>query len=345
MSVPVPSATDLARPTVTIEVRSTSGEENDLEELSRSLREPLPRIPSRLFYDDVGSALFERICELPEYYPTRTERALLTEVAPEIARATRAATLVEIGSGAATKTRLLLDALRDQGTLRLYVPFDVAEATTRRIGDELTAEYPGLGVHGILGNFLTDLAPLPRADEDGTAPGRKAPGTRLAIFLGSTIGNLDPDEAARFVADLHAALDPGDAFLLGVDRVKPIARLEAAYDDAAGVTAAFNLNILEATNRIADGDFDPAGFRHRAFFDPVRSRIEMRLVSSRRQKVTLRALDLELEFAPGAEILTEISTKYDRERAERLLAGAGFQPEGWYTDAEDLFALILARRI
>ncbi|HXU32790.1 MAG TPA: L-histidine N(alpha)-methyltransferase [Thermoanaerobaculia bacterium] len=322
----------VAPPAVLLERRSAGSRERDLEELGRSLREPLPRIPSRFFYDDLGSELFERICELPEYYPTRTERALLASIAPEIAATTRAETLVEIGSGAATKTRLLLDALRDQGTLRLYVPFDVAEATTQRIAAELTEEYPGLGVHGILGNFLADLLPLP------------GQGRRLAIFLGGTIGNLNPEEAASFLADLHAALAPGDAFLLGVDRTKPIARLEAAYDDSAGVTAEFNLNILRETNRIAEGDFDPAGFRHRAFFDVERSRIEMRLVATRAQRVMLKALDLTLDFAPGDEILTEISTKYDRPRAERLLAAAGFSITEWFTDPEDLFALILAQR-
>ena len=317
---------------VQLERRSAGSRERDLEELGRSLREPLPRIPSRFFYDDLGSDLFEQICELPEYYPTRTERALLAEIAPKVAAATRAETLVEIGSGAATKTRLLLDALTRQGTLSLYVPFDVAEATTQRIGAELTEEYPGLAVHGILGNFLADLAPLP-----GGAP-------RLAIFLGGTIGNLTPEEAGMFLSDLHSALAPGDSFLLGVDRVKPIPRLEAAYDDSAGVTAAFNLNILRETNRIAEGDFDPAGFRHRAFFDVVHSRIEMRLVATRAQKVVLRALDLTLDFAPGGEILTEISTKYDQPRAESLLAAAGFSIISWFTDREDLFALILARR-
>lgn len=318
--------------TFQLERRSAAGPERDLEELGLSLREPLPRIPSRFFYDDLGSDLFERICELPEYYPTRTEQALLEEIAPAVAKATRAETLVEIGSGAATKTRLLLDALRREGTLRRYVPFDVAEATTRRIGMELVEEYPGLAVHGILGNFLADLNPLP-----GTGP-------RLAIFLGGTIGNLTPEEAARFLSDLNRALAPGDSFLLGVDRKKPIPRIEAAYNDSAGVTAEFNLNILREANRIAEGDFDPAGFRHRAFFDVEHSRIEMHLVATRAQRVTLRALDLVLDFAPGDEILTEISTKYDRERAESLLAAAGFSLAEWFTDREDLFALILAKR-
>lgn len=322
---------------VLLERRSAGSRERDLEELGRSLREPLPRLPSRFFYDDLGSELFERICELPEYYPTRTERALLSAIAGEVATTTRAETLVEIGSGAATKTRLLLDALRRQGTLRLYVPFDVAETTTRRIGAELSEEYPGLVVHGILGNFLTDLAPLPGVPTTGGGP-------RLAIFLGGTIGNLDPEEAGTFLSDLYVALAPGDSFLLGVDRVKPIARLEAAYNDSAGVTAAFNLNILREANRIAEGDFDPAGFRHRAFFDVANSRIEMRLVATRPQRVVLRALDLTLEFAPGDEILTEISTKYDRARAASLLAAAGFSITSWFTDPEDLFALILARR-
>ncbi len=316
-----------------IERRSAGSRERDLEDLGASLREPLPRIPSRFFYDDRGSDLFERICELPEYYPTRTERALLERIAPGAAATTRAETLIEIGSGAATKTRLLLDALDEQGTLRLYVPFDVAEATTQRIGEELTEEYPKLAVHGILGDFLADLSPLPKTE-----------GHRLAIFLGGTIGNLNPTEAASFLHHLYRALSPGDFFLLGVDRVKPVARLEAAYNDSAGVTAAFNLNILRAVNEIAHGDFDPDGFRHRAFFDTRLSRIEMRLVATRPQRVNLADLDLALDFEPGDEILTEISTKYDRARAEALLSDAGFSPVAWYTDPEDLYGMILAAR-
>lgn len=333
----ISSLKDTAAGAVRLERRSADSRERDLEELSRSLREPLPRIPSRFFYDDLGSELFEQICELPEYYPTRTERALLERIAPEIAATTRAETLVEIGSGAATKTRLLLDALAREGTLRLYVPIDVAETTTRRIAAELTEEYPGLAVHGILGNFLADLSPLPGAPPENSGP-------RLAIFLGGTIGNLNPEEAASFLAQLCGALAPGDHFLLGVDRVKPIARLEAAYDDSAGVTAAFNLNILRAVNRIADGDFDPAGFRHRAFFDLQHSRIEMRLVATAAQRVDLAALDLAFAFETGDEILTEISTKYDRARAEAMLRSAGFSPVEWFTDPEDLYGMILAKR-
>ncbi len=320
---------------IRLERRKAGSRERDLDELRASLAEPLPRISSRFFYDDYGSELFEQICELPEYYPTRTEQALLERIAPQVAAATRARTLVEIGSGAATKTRLLLDALEAQGTLRLYVPFDVAEGTTTRIADELRAEYPGLAVHGIVGDFLAELAPLPGGTSAGGRP-------RLAIFLGGTIGNLEPAEAAIFLARLYSALAPGDAFLLGLDRVKPTARLEAAYNDSAGVTAASNLNILRAVNRIADGNFEPKGFRHRAFFDLDRSRIEMRLVAERPQRVHLPALKLTLDFATGDEILTEISTKYDRGRAEALLAAAGFSIVEWFTDPEDLFGLLLA---
>ncbi len=321
--------------TIRLERRRAGSRERDLDELRGSLAEPLPRIPSRFFYDDYGSDLFERICELPEYYPTRTERTLLERIAPQVATATRARTLVEIGSGAATKTRLLLDALEAQGTLRLYVPFDVAEGTTTRIANELRAEYPGLAVHGIVGDFLADLAPLPGGTSADDSP-------RLAIFLGGTIGNLEPTEASNFLARLHLALAPGDSFLLGLDRVKPTERLEAAYNDSAGVTAAFNLNILRAVNAITEGDFSPEGFRHRAFFDRQRSRIEMRLVAVRPQQVHLPALKLTLDFATGDEILTEISTKYDRGRAEALLAAAGFPVAEWFTDPEDLFGLLLA---
>lgn len=318
---------------ITVEVHSGVGQaERDRAELQQALTETPRRIPSRFFYDDRGSELFERICELPEYYQTRTEGALLAAIADRVLATSRAEELVEIGSGAATKTRLLLDAMQRAGTLRLYVPLDVSEGTVRRVAEELTAEYPGLEVHGIVADFMTHLNRLPEG------------GRRLMIFLGGTIGNLRPREARDFLAQLHRATSPGDFFLLGVDQIKPVERLEAAYNDSAGITAEFNRNILNVVNRRFGGDFDPRAFRHRAFYDRDRDWIEMRLVAEKPQTVHLAGLGLEIEIEEGEEILTEISAKYDRQKAEALLDGAGFEPVEWFTDPEGLFGLALARR-
>jgi L-histidine Nalpha-methyltransferase len=327
-----PVSTVAAR--IAVDVHARNGQdERDRAELRAALSRTPRQIPSRFFYDDRGSALFERICELPEYYQTRTEGALLATIADRVVAASGAEELVEIGSGAATKTRRLLDAMARAGTLKLYVPVDVAEGTVRRVAEELAREYPGLAVHGVVGDFMAHLGAIPEG------------GRRLAIFLGGTLGNLLPAEAHGFLAGLHAALAPGDHFLLGVDLVKPVARLEAAYNDAAGVTAEFNRNVLAVVNRVAGGDFDPGAFRHRAFYDRENHWIEMRLVAARAQRVHLPGLGLDLALAAGEEIQTEISTKYDRPRTEALLAAAGFEPIGWYTDPEPLFGLSLARRV
>lgn len=323
----------LAPPLVVLDVRD--GEErsaHDLKELREGLLSTPRRIPSKFFYDDRGSELFERITELPEYYQTRTEGALLVSIADRIAEVTRAEDLVEIGAGAATKTRILLDALRRAGTLRLYVPVDVAEGTMRRVAEELVAEYPGLKVHGVVGDFMTQLDSIPNG------------GRRLVIFLGGTIGNLRPEEARSFLRRLHREIAPGDFFLLGVDLVKPVGRVEAAYNDSAGLTAEFNRNLLRVVNGLTGGDFDPGAFRHRAFYNRETDWIEMWLVSERDQTVHLPALGLEIDIRKGEEIQTEISAKYDRRRAENLLAGTGFEPLKWYTDLEELFGLALARR-
>jgi L-histidine N-alpha-methyltransferase len=304
--------------------------ERDRAELRAALLRSPREIPSRFFYDDHGSRLFERICELPEYYQTRTEHALLAAIADQVVGLSGADELVEIGAGSAVKTRTLLDAMRRAGRLRRYVPVDVAEGTIRRAADELAAEYPELSVHGIVSDFTADLGRLP------------ASARRLVIFLGGTIGNLRPAEADAFLRRREREMSPGDHFLLGVDLVKPVARLEAAYNDSAGVTAAFNGNILRVVNRLAGGDFDPAAFRHRAFYDPARRWIEMRLVALHPQRVLLPGLDLALDLAAGEEILTEISAKYDREQAEALLAAAGLTPRQWFTDPEGLFGLALA---
>jgi L-histidine N-alpha-methyltransferase len=306
--------------------------ESELAELRRALGESPRRIPSQHFYDSRGSELFERITELAEYYPTRAERALLERHADEIARLTGAEELVELGSGAAAKTRILLDAMERAGRLRTYVPLDVSETMVRRSAEELAAAYPALRVHGLVADFHHHLDHIP--------PGEP----RLVVFLGSTIGNLRPAEAVRFLSGIAAPMAPGDHFLLGVDLVKDPAVIEAAYNDAAGLTAEFNRNILRVVNRLAGGDFEPERFAHRAFYDPIPSWIEMRLVAEGAQRVRLAALELTLELAEGEELLTEISCKYRRGQVEELLAGGGFRLERWYEGDDGLFGLALASR-
>jgi L-histidine N-alpha-methyltransferase len=336
-----------------VSVRDRGRQENhDREEVRAALLRSPREIPSRFFYDDYGSLLFERICELPEYYQTRTEHALLSDVAGRLAAVTAASELVEIGSGAATKTRVLLDAMTRAGNLRLYVPIDFSAGTVRRVADELAGEYPELAVHGMVADFNLDLSPLPTL-ADG-CPGCDAGHQRLVIFLGGTIGNLTARQAHDFLVLRHHEMASGDHFLLGVDLVKPVARLEAAYNDAAGITAEFNRNILRVVNQLGGAGngpsaealhgFDPAAFRHHAFYDAERRWIEMRLRAVRRQHVVLPDLDLDLDIAAGEEIHTEISSKYDRASAESLLAAAGFEPVEWFTDPEQLFGLALARR-
>lgn len=304
-----------------------------LAEIRRGLLERPPETNPKWFYDDRGSALFEAICATPEYYPTRTERALLAHLAPRIAARTGAVELVELGPGNAQKTRLLLDAMARTGALGRYVPLDVSESMLRRVAIELVREYPGVRVHAVVADFMEELADLP-------APA----GERLVAFLGGTIGNFRPDEARRFLQRLGASMQPGDHFLLGTDLVKDVTVLEAAYDDAAGVTAEFNRNVLRVLNRLLGGDFDPEGFAHRAFYDRASDWIEMRLVSGRQQEVQLPAIDLELRFARGDEIRTEISAKYDRPRVAALLDAGGFDLVEWWTDPQNYFALSLALR-
>jgi L-histidine N-alpha-methyltransferase len=313
------------------------GTDADRDELRASLDLRPPRIPSRYFYDARGSQLFERITELPEYYQTRAERGLLERVAEDVIERTGANELVEIGSGAATKTRLLLDAMRRAELLRCYVPFDVDPSIVQRVGEELIAEYPDLLVHGVVGNFLHEdflnhLDGIPRR------------GQRLIAFLGGTIGNLRPPVAHQLLRSIGHVLQPGEHFLLGVDLVKDRARLEAAYNDAEGITAEFNRNILRVINQRFDADFDPQAFDHRAVWDPEHRWIEMHLIARSPQRVTLRDLDRTLRFDAGQYLLTEISAKYDQPRVAELLAAGGLQMVAWYTDPDPLFALALARR-
>jgi L-histidine N-alpha-methyltransferase len=288
------------------------------------------KLPPRWFYDERGSELFDEITRLPEYYPTRTERAILTARAGEIAAASGAEVLVELGSGTSEKTRLLLDALRAAGTLRRFVPFDVDPSVLRLAGAALTEEYPGLEVDGVVGDFTRHLDVLPSS------------GRRMVAFLGSTIGNLEPAARKAFLAELAATLQPGDSLLLGTDLVKDPARLVRAYDDAAGVTAAFNRNLLAVLNRELKADFDPGAFEHVALWDAAHEWVEMRLRSSAEQVVTVAALDLEVRFAAGEELHTEVSAKFRREGVERELTAAGLRLTHWWTDPAGDFGLSLS---
>jgi L-histidine N-alpha-methyltransferase len=287
-------------------------------------------LPPKWFYDEEGCRLFDEITKLPEYYPTRTERAILVACAGDIAARTSADTLVELGSGTSEKTRLLLDALSAQRTLRRFVPFDVSEPTLRDAAGAIEVEYPGIDVHAVVGDFERHLDRLPTG------------GTRLVAFLGGTIGNLDPRARARFYGEIAAGLGPDDALLLGTDLVKDTGRLEAAYDDDAGVTAAFNRNVLSVLNRELGADFVPDRFAHIARWNAAEEWIEMRLRSEGAQAVHVAELDLDVRFAGGEEMRTEISAKFRRERVEDELAAAGLALTAWWTDPGGDFALSLS---
>ena len=290
-------------------------------------------LPPKWFYDAQGSALFDKITELPEYYPTRAEREILRAAAAVIAGQTRARTLIELGSGSSDKTRLLLDALRATGTLRCYMPVDVSEPALTAAGKALSAEYPGLDVRAVVSDFEERLG-FP-ADGDAPAP-------RLVAFLGSTIGNLEPDQRAAFLARVRAQLRPGDFFLLGTDLVKDEATLIAAYDDASGVTADFNKNVLAVLNAGLGADFDLDAFEHVAVWDPSAEWIEMRLRSLAAQTVHLPAIGLTVDFADGEEMRTEVSAKFRRAGVQAELAAAGFAMQSWWTDAGAQFGLSLS---
>jgi len=289
-------------------------------------------LPPKWFYDDRGSELFDAITRLPEYYPTRTERAILLAHAGDVAERTRADTLVELGSGTSEKTRVLLDALAKEGLLARFVPFDVSEATLRSSADEIAREYAGIDVHAVVGDFERHLDTLPRG------------GRRVVAFLGSTIGNLEPDARRVFFGDLASTLAPGDALLLGTDLVKDPARLVAAYDDAQGVTAEFNRNVLRVVNRELGANFDPEAYAHVARWNTDAEWIEMRLRADIAQRVRIERIDLDVEFAAGEEMRTEVSTKFRREGITSELEAAGLELAAWWTDDAGDFALSLAIR-
>jgi L-histidine N-alpha-methyltransferase len=286
-------------------------------------------LPPKWFYDDAGSVLFEEITRLPEYYPTRREREVLAAHAADVAAQTRARVLVELGAGSAEKTRLLLDALRAGGTLERYVPVDVSDSALVEAATAISEDYPDLAVHGVVADFVTQLELLPSGE------------SRLVAFLGGTIGNFEPAPRTDFLARVAGSLRAGDAFLLGTDLVKDPERLVRAYDDAAGVTARFNLNVLAVVNRELGADFDLAAFSHVAVWDNAAEWIEMRLVSTRAQTVHVKALDLDVTFAAGESMRTEISAKFTRGRVEREFAAAGLRLASWWTDPAGDFAVSL----
>lgn len=302
------------------------------DDVHRGLTARPKDIPPKWFYDDRGSELFDEITRVAEYYPTRRERSILEARAAEIAVGTNADTLVELGSGTSEKTRVLLDAMRDAGTLRRFVPFDVSKRTLHDAAAAIEKEYVGIDVQPVVGDFTLDLHNIPSG------------GHRLVVFLGGTIGNLLPDARAVFLRDVAAMMAPDDYLLLGTDLVKDVGRLESAYDDARGVTAEFNKNVLHVMNRELGADFDVDAFEHVAVFDTEREWIEMRLRSTRAQTVHVKALDLEVEFASGEEMRTEVSAKFTRARVERELRAAGMELVEWWTDPDGDFALSLAKK-
>jgi L-histidine N-alpha-methyltransferase len=293
-------------------------------------REGLKELSPKYLYDARGSDLFDRITALPEYYPTRSERAILNRQAPAIAASAGATELVELGSGTASKTRALLYAMAGAGLLQRYVPFDVDRSVVDGCAHELTELYPGLEVDGVVGDFERHLGNVPRG------------GRRIVALLGGTIGNFRPPQRAPFLRSIRAMLEPGDRFVLGTDLVKDVAVLEAAYNDSEGVTAAFNLNLLHILNRELDADFDVDAFEHRAFFDRDNSWIEMRLRSRAHQRVSIPGAGVEVELADGEEIRTEISSKFTLQALHRELAAAGMAIEQFFTDPDGLFGLSLA---
>jgi dimethylhistidine N-methyltransferase len=307
------------------------------DDLGKSLRKDVhdgltasPKtLPPKWFYDERGSELFERITRLEEYYPTRRERAILAERATEIAEATGARILVELGAGSGEKTRLLLDAL--SATLRTYVPVDVSGDFLAAAAEQIAAGHPGLGVHAVVADYERHLLLLPGGER------------KLVAFLGGTIGNMVPAERVSFLSGVRATMGEADALLLGADLVKDRRRLELAYDDALGVTAEFNRNVLNVINRKLGADFVPERFAHVALWDERNEWIEMRLRSTEAQVVRLPALDLSVRFAAGEHMRTEISAKFRRDRLEAEAGAAGLRIDRWWTDPEEDFALILVR--
>lgn len=289
-------------------------------------------IPAKWFYDELGSQLFDEITKLDEYYPFRAEREILREYSAEIVAASGADTLVELGSGTSEKSRVLLDAMVEAGTLQRYVPFDVSEEMLRSAASDISNDYGGVEIAGVVGDFDRHIPLLP------------IEGTGMVALLGSTIGNFPPESRTRFVADVASALDTGGTFLLGTDLVKEPERLWAAYNDAAGVTAQFNINLLTMLNRELNADFNLDQFEHAADWDAENEWIDIRLRSTVAQSVTVADLDLVVDFAEGEELHTEISAKFRLEGVAAELADAGLEVVQQWTDSNNDFGMTLARK-
>ncbi len=304
------------------------------EDVRRGLSAPQKWLSPKYFYDDRGSDLFERITELPEYYPTRAERSLLEGIVDELMADLRPTEIVELGSGSSSKTRIFLDAATTADHLRRYIPFDVSEGIVRASAQALLDDYHYLSVHGVIGDFERHLSRVPPSS-----------GPRLVLFLGGTIGNLDPVARTAFLSNLNGLLSQDDHLLVGVDLVKDIGTIEAAYNDSAGVTAAFNRNVLAAINRSLYANFEPDSFEHRAFFNEEESRIEMHLVAATPQTVVIPHIEMTLTLAPSETIWTESSYKFTDESIKQMLDSSGLLFERLYTndDPDSLFGLVLAR--
>jgi L-histidine Nalpha-methyltransferase len=318
---------------VEIEVHYTGAQGAEMaHEVRTGLTAKPKELAPKYFYDERGSQLFEQITELPEYYPTRAEREILSTRCGEILTAAGSPrTLIELGSGSAAKTRHLLTAMEEAGCLELFVPVDISEEITHATAASLVEEYPGLSVSGLVCDFEQDLELIPEAE-----------GGRLIAFLGGTIGNLYPDARRDFLARIAGLLGPEDRLLLGTDLVKETARLEAAYNDPAGVTAEFNKNVLSVLNRELGADFDPEGFEHIARYDEEQAWMDIGLRSVVDQTVRIDGLDLTVRFAAGERMRTEISAKFTRGRLEQIYRDSGLEMSGWFTDSAGDYALSLA---
>jgi L-histidine Nalpha-methyltransferase len=299
------------------------------DDVARGLRQPQKTIPPKYFYDQHGSLLFEEICRQPEYYLTRTEAVILERYAPGIIDAVGDCAIVELGSGSSVKTRLLLDECQRRAYAPLYVPIDISASMLETTARSLTAEYPRLQVEALAADYFTALTTLPAAPR------------RLVLFLGSNLGNFAPVEQAQLLACLAGALAIGDFLLIGLDLRKQTTIVEPAYNDAAGVTAAFNLNLLQRMNRELRATFDVAAFSHVAFYNTEHHQIEMHLRSERDQYVAIHDLDMQTSFRTGETIHTEISRKFDLDEVNAQLVSFGFQSRARWTDEQSWFAVCL----
>jgi L-histidine N-alpha-methyltransferase len=325
-------ALDTRPPALAVDVYLRDGALASLaDDVRQGLTSTPKSLPPKYFYDAHGSRLFDQITRLPEYYPSRAEQEILDGVGAEIIQRVQPEEVVELGPGSARKTHALLDPMMDAGIGRRYVPVDVSETAVREAAARLTGRYEALAVHGVVGDFEQHLDRVPRN-------GRR----RLVAFLGGTIGNLDREQRGALLRRLRGQLGHDDRLLLGTDLVKDRQRLEAAYNDSTGVTAAFNRNILRVVNANLDGDLEPARFDHVAFYDEQRQRIEMHLRARHSHRATIGALDLGVEFEKGELLRTEISCKFTRRSLEREAAAAGLDLFGWHTDEERLFAVSVA---